>query len=373
MRLQACVFLAVLLMSPLLSAQGVAPSADALPDGDRAASPAVDRASRLPELPAWSPSDYEGVKMGEIVPGESFFGLSTVDPEATIEPLVVDLPEDVEPQTVPEEDTVVSAEIMADYFLPGKEGRPVKSTFLVDPQNLLSRQEFRDRASFLNYHSDESGIDIVVYLFDAQQELPENYDIDKVLEDELKAHEPVALVYYHLGAPERAELRMSAEIRAVISQDEQDRALRAAITEAFEKTDEALQVDGFLIELSTRLYWIERELEIAGTQDQSAEVTLAEDAVLPENGDPEDSSQVFALSFLLSLGCVTICTGGWLVWSRIARRKKYYFPEVDEDRVFGAPHAGGVGAVVSFRDPQQPPSRQRNQEVSGTSIGSLNR
>ncbi len=66
MRLQACVFLAVLLMSHLLSAQGIAPSADALPDSDRAASPAVDRASRLPELPAWSPSDYEGVKNGAV-------------------------------------------------------------------------------------------------------------------------------------------------------------------------------------------------------------------------------------------------------------------------------------------------------------------
>ena len=139
------------------------------------------RKSRLPALPVWSPSDYEKVKRGEIVAGQNFFAPVPVDPDAKIEPPVVELPEPVEESPQPEEaETAISAEHMAEYFREiSRDGRG-EPIFLSDPQDLLSQQEFRDRESFLHYHSSESNIDMFVYLFDQRQEFPADTDIQAV-------------------------------------------------------------------------------------------------------------------------------------------------------------------------------------------------
>ena len=368
MRLGFCLCLFALVVQSPLGAQSAGPSDGAKTDSGQAEASREKLSSRLPELPVWSPSDYEGVKKGEIVAGENFFGQVTVDPEATIEPPVVDLPEDVEPlpEQLDQNELVLSSEQMAAYFRSAPEEPPGEVALLKDPQDLLSQQEFRDCASFLSYHSNESEIDIVLYLFDERQELPEEYNIDKVHQvygELFKDSGPVVSVYFHLGAPNRAQLMMSPEIRAVIPQDEQERALRASIVEAFEKTDEALQLDSFLGELSTRLYWIERELEIAGLQEKIAGVQPVEDFEVPESSLEAGSFWVAARAGVILL----VGLGGFIVgvfaWRWNLRQRKYYFPEVDDERVFGAPHAAGAGAVVTFVDPHLPPSRQRHQEA----------
>ena len=368
MRLGFCLCLFPLVVQSPLGAQSAGPSDDTKPDRGQAEASREKLSSRLPELPVWSPSDYEGVKKGEIVAGENFFGQATVDPEATIEPPVLDLPEDVEPppEQLDQNELLLSSEQMTAYFRAAPEESLGEVALLKDPQDLLSQQEFRDCASFLSYHANESEIDIVLYLFDERQELPEEYSIDKVHQldrDFFKDSGPVVSVYFHLGDPNRAQLMMSPEIRAVIPQDEQERALRASIVEAFEKTDEALQLDSFLGELSTRLYWIERELEIAGLQEKIAGVQPVEDFEVPESSLEAGSFWVAARAGLILL----VGLGGFIVgvfaWRWNLRQRKYYFPEVDDERVFGAPHAAGAGAVVTFADPHLPPSRQRHQEA----------
>ena len=368
MRLGVCLCLFPLVVQSPLGAQSAEPSDVTKPESGQAEASREKLSSRLPELPVWSPSDYEGVKKGEIVAGENFFGQANVDPEATIEPPVVDLPEDVEPLPEPldQNELVLSSEQMAAYFRSAPEDPLGEVALLKDPQDLLSQQEFRDCASFLAYHSKESEIDIVLYLFDERQELPEEYNIEKVPQlygDLFKGSGPVVSVYFHLGAPNRAQLMMSAEIRAVIPQEEEERALRASIVEAFEKTDEALQLDSFLGELSTRLYWIERELEIAGLQKKIAGVQPVEDFEVPESGLESGNFWVAVragLILLVGLGGLIV---GVFAWRWNLTQRKYYFPEVDDERVFGAPHAAGAGVVVTFADPHLPPSRQRHQEA----------
>lgn len=370
LRTRLCV-LPFALLSPL-GAQSADPSVGAKPGGSQAGLSAENLNSRLPELPVWSPDDYEGVKKGEIVAGENFFGQATVDPEATIEPPIVNLPEDEPlPEQKEQDEVVLSSEQMEAYFLPATERLKGEADLLVDPQNLLSQQEFRDCASFLNYHSNESEVDIVLYLFDELQDLPEEYGIETVhqlYEDPAKELGPVVFVYFYLGAPNRAQLMMSPEIRAVIPQDEQERALRAAIAEAFEKTDEALQLDSFLGELSTRLYWIERELEMAGVQEKMTGVLPAVDPLVSERTLEGDGFWIMVRTGLIVLAGLVVFAAVWAVLRWTTRRRKYYFPEVDDERVFGAPHAAGAGAVVSFGDPHLPPSRQRYHEAGFDSL-----
>ncbi|MFP6898862.1 MAG: hypothetical protein VCA38_19885 [Roseibacillus sp.] len=318
--------------------------------------------TKLPPLPAWSNSDSEKLKRGELVAGQDFFG-----PPPVITPGdLPDIPEGALPKPVIEEprrdedEIEIAPEFLARYFeaIPtDADGEPLS---LVDPQELLARQEFRDRESFLKYHSGESRIDMFVYLFDARQELPDDLTIEAVYEDLYASLGPTAVIFYHLGEPERAQFLLSREIRAVVSEDEQKRALRAAVEEAFEKSDVAYQLDNFLVELSIRLYWIERELAGAETRPES-EAEIEEGALASSPPKEDKVPRVIGRALLF----VAIMTGvgllGWLGHYLTARRIRHFFPEVETGPLLGAPHAAGVGAVVSFSSATLPPSQQRDQ------------
>lgn len=319
------------------------------------------RSEKLPPLPAWSPSDFEKVEKGEIVPGEDFFGTGE-RPEQGGSPAVV--PDGSLPEAPPEEEseefaTEISRVHLIGYF------QAFPKSYLIDPQELLAQQEFSDRESFLNYHAGESGIDLFVYLFDARQELPGEHTIRSVYEDHFTGSGPVALVFYYLGMAERSELLLSADIRAAVSEDEQNRALRASVQEAFEKSDVAYQLDNFLVELSIRLYWIEREL--AGLRGPG-NGTGAGDALAPVAGaapgavSAGDRTRSLIQAAVIWVSCLAAIGGlGWLIYYLADRRIRYIFPEVESGPLLGAPHAAGVGAVISFSSAQIPPSKQRDQ------------
>ncbi len=329
--------------------------------GDPAAEAEKSRASSLPELPVWSPSDFDKLRKGEIVAGRDFFAPAPVDPDATIEPFpleeVVDQPTEI---PVPEVDeTVIPSEFLTEYFEEMErtpEGDPV---FLTDPQDLLSQQETRDRESFLRYHAGDSNVDLFVYLFDGRQELPAGTSADEIYQNLLEGDDPVAVVFYYLGAPGRTKVYLSQDIQAVISEDEQKRALQAAIGEAFEKSDAASQLDNFLIELSIRLYWIERELKTAApAQIAGSELDAATEVIWEAEGESGwPVGRVVKLGVLMgALGVLVLS-----VWSYLGSRRTYHFPEVDCSPLMGAPHAAGVGAVISFSNSRIPPSKQREQ------------
>jgi hypothetical protein len=329
------------------------------PEGEKAEEKLV---RQLPALPLWSMTDRERVKRGEIIVGQDFFGKQEdIKPGTLPETVENGLPESVveEPEPEPEENvTEIPPEILETYFeaIPSDaEGAP---EFLMDPQELLGQQERRDRESFLKYHSGESKVDMFVYLFDERQELPEEITIEAVYDDLYARRGPTALIFYHLGKPDRAQFFLSNDIRAVVSEDEQNRALRAAVQEAFEKSDVAYQLDNFLVELSIRLYWIERELAGVGKPKPSRD---GRDVLEARVASSEDRTRGLIGRALLF---VAIMTGvgllGWLGCYYTERRVRYLFPEVDIGPLLGAPHAAGVGAVVSFSSAQLPPSQQRD-------------
>jgi hypothetical protein len=315
---------------------------------------------QLPALPVWSMTDSERVKKGEIVAGQDFFGKQEdIQPGTLPETVESALPEPEEEEPEPEENvTEIPPEILKTYFeaiASDAEGAPV---FLRDPQELLSQQERRDRESFLKYHSGESKVDMFVYLFDERQELPEEITIEAVYDDLYARRGPTALIFYHLGKPDRAQFFLGNDIRAVVSEDEQNRALRAAVQEAFEKSDMAYQLHNFLVELSIRLYWIQRELAGVGKLKPSRGGRDVLEARVASTDDRPHGLSGRALLFVAMMTAVGLL--GWLGYYCTERRVRYLFPEVETGALMGAPHAAGVGAVISFSSAQLPPSQQRD-------------
>jgi hypothetical protein len=249
----------------------------------------------------------------------------------------------------------VPEEYMADYF----ERRP--DSFLVDPQKLLGRQESRDRVAFLRYHAEDSAVDLYFYLFDGTQEIPSEVRVEEMVERLFGDGKPAAVVFYFMGAPQRSELWLSPSLTGKASAADRQRALQSSVAEALEKADPVDQLDRFSVQMSIRLYWIEKAF--GGRAEDAGPMV-----VLPAKPAPVSKmkrwepwlqeARKWALPAAVVGGIVVF---GWLALWLLGARARYRFPEIEVAPRLGGEHGAGVGAVITFGNPGLPPSFQREQ------------
>ncbi len=317
----------------------------------------------------WTDGDSQALEKGEISVGYYLLGL----PSRASQDYFPQLPnvalELLEPEIYEEPDQIdrswISKEALLEYFAK----KPKQE--LIDPQGLLSRQAYTDREAFLTYHRRDSNIPIFIYLFDGPQEVPVGYDVEGQLKSQLAGQGPALLAYYFLGRPDKSKVAMSPSLRQSLSLLEYQRILESAISEASEKSDPIDQLEGFSVQLSIRMYWIERAMREAA----ESEATLPGlSTVLPSiqaknvTAKPEQKKQkvIFLLKQYrshIAAGAIILLAGiaGWFARKLNQKKKRYYLPESDLHRRLDAPYAAGVGAVLHFRSPQIPPSSQREQ------------
>ncbi|MDE0825334.1 MAG: hypothetical protein OSA48_00830 [Akkermansiaceae bacterium] len=321
-----------------------------------------DEILEWPTLPEWSEGDLEKLKTGEIVPGREL--LKELTGELTLPPLPETPEEELPPEPDPEEEVVeVDPTVIEEQFLEPYFGR-TPASFLIDPQETLARQEYRDRESFLAHHAGDSEVNLYVYLFDAEQQLPEGATIETVFDEHHARSGPTAVVFYFLGRPERSLIALSESIRTVVSQEDRERALRVSIQEAYEKSDPSHQLENFSVELSIRLYWFEKAMAIPGGVEPEEDEALTANETLPPITLPMPESEALKLLTKSLWAVIVVVFTVVITWvgRLIARRRlRHVFPEVEIEPMLGAPHAAGVGAVVSFSSSQLPPSQQRDQ------------
>jgi len=328
----------------------------------------VETDAPVPErlvLPSWTEEDLEELASGRLVPGSSLLGdialsLLNSDNEEVIEldPAVRDLPDEE-----PEEEqwsTRIDEQFLGPYFHEMPRG------YLNDPQSLLTTQEFRDREGFLNYHARDTDIDLYVYLFDGLQEIPPEESIGSVVRSHIDQDKPVAVVFYFLGMPEKSQLAFSEKVTESVSQDEQNKVLRMAVEEAFEKSDPSSQLESFSIQLSIRLYWLEKVVARGpSAMTEGSPFVLPETRVIAQEkkgfwGEMRESPVLF---YSIIVGGFTLMAivlgllGRWLV----DRKRVYIFPDAVGNALLDAPYAPGVGGVISFASVTESPSSQKTE------------
>lgn len=301
-----------------------------------------------PPLPSWTGKEHEAKSS---IP-EALLADEPAIPDA--EPLALEPPLPGEITEDPAPMVEVAGKFLPAYFAE----RP--KNFLVDPQNLLSPADYRDRLAFLNYHASDSTIDLFVYIFGGDQEIPGNVRQEELIERFFDAGRPAAVVYYYMGSPQRSVVRLSPAIAGPVSAAEQRRALESSVMQAFEKSKPSEQIERFLVQMSIRIYWMERI--IAGEP-------------LPSGGpvsQPEVNTTGKSAKFLwlralaikytvpaaVLLG-VLLAAIGIQQWLRL--RGRYRFPEFEVEPRLGGAHAAGIGAVISFASAALPPASQRDQ------------
>jgi hypothetical protein len=257
------------------------------------------------------------------------------------------------------EDLKPSPEI-AEKFLPAYFAERPKN-FLVDPQGLLSSIDYRDRLGFLNYHASDSSIDLFVYVMGGDQEIPSAVREEEMIERLFNTGRPAAIVYYFLGAPQRSVFYLSPSLTDSVSAAEQRRAVESSVMQAFEKTKPSEQFEKFLVQMSIRLYWMERILAGESATGSNLPVIPATSKALAHSADMLWISALAlkcAIPAAILLGAF-LTAFGFNHWLRL--RARYHFPEFEVEPRLGGTHAAGVGAVISFANAALPPASQRDQ------------
>ncbi|MBK1882215.1 hypothetical protein JIN85_07305 [Luteolibacter pohnpeiensis] len=316
-------------------------------------------------LPRWLDGEREqAIKDGWIAGDQILNHGLAADPELEMSLLDSLKPVDVAPPTpedLAESDAPldpVPNEFLDAYF----ENRPTQ--FLIDPQGLLNADESASQLGFLKYHAGDSAIDLFVYVFGKIQEIPSEVRSEEFVERLFSTGRPAAVVFYYLGDPQRSEMALSPELSGKIALPEQRRAMESSVLKTMAKDDPAAQLKAFTMQMSIRLYWMERTLEGNFTPATPA---VAEVSPVPEKPVSarvvlEENVVKFLKDWGPVAGCVLFVAIGVLVLAiHWRRRAQFVFADLDAEPRLGASHAAGVGAVISFASANLPPARQRDQ------------
>lgn len=315
-----------------------------------------------PCLPAWTAKEQAELENAGWIPGAILLTDEPIpdEPEKPAEnPLEVEQPR---PEEIAE-DLKPSPEI-AEKFMPAYFAeRP--ENFLIDPQGLLSPSDYRDRLAFLNYHASDSSIDLFIYVMGGEQTIPSEVREEELIERFFTEGRPAVVVYYYLGAPQRSVVYLSPSITDSVSAAEQRRALESSVMQAFQKIDPSEQIERFLVQMSIRIYWMERMLAGETTASDTLPPAPVHAVSKRQSLDKsagflwvQDLARRAAVPAALVAG-IFLTVFGFVHWLRI--RARYRFPEFEVEPRLGGAHAAGVGAVISFSSAALPPASQREQ------------
>lgn len=327
--------------------------------------PATHAARNDPSLPSWSEEERKQLEESGWVPGALLLADDPPPEEnAKPEPNPLDAekptPEELA-EAAAEPTTEIPEKFLSEYF----DQRP--ASFLIDPQKLLDTQDSRDRLAFLTSHAGDSAIDLFVYVFGRDQDIPGEVREEELIERFFATGRPAMVVYYHLAQPQRSVLYLSPALTDTISAAEQRRALTSSVMQALEKADSAGQFEAFVVQMAIRIYWMERMIHGEPSPEEATVQRAHAGAEKKLRKAPALAERLATVlpvlrPYFLPAGVLTatlaLALGGLWWWNR---RVTFRLPEFEIEPRLGGHHAAGIGAVISFASPTLPPASQRQQ------------
>ena len=334
-------------------------------------------AQALSSLPAWSAQDLVLLEQGELIPGQALLTKEGVAVEKLIDPwrnereaaepdLDPEVSRVIEPAPeLPDSEPLLDArgaltdDVLRRYF----DRHP--EHFLVDSQQILSRQEWRDVNFILEEHRDVSPLPVYVFVFGENQKIPEAYAPEIVFDENFGGTgEACVMVYYYFGAPERSSLHLGGGMLEEVELWKKRELLSNSRMKARDKSAPLSQLEDFIGQISMRLYWVEEEFQQKERQRLAAlkvEEVAQKDRPLSFVEHLEKwlpSMEGVFPKVAIVAGFISFVGFGWILW---VRKRKFLFPEVESLARLGGENGAGFGGVLSFKDPLVPPSEQREQ------------
>jgi hypothetical protein len=285
--------------------------------------------------------------------------LAEDDPALVIPTLIFEPPTAAEVAEDFKQHPEIPAKFLPAYFAE----RP--SSYLVDPQALLSPTDYQARLASLDYHASDSTIDLFVYILAGDQEIPSDIHEEELIERFFSTGRPATLIFYYLGAPQRSAVYLSPILADTVSPAEQRQMLESGIIQALEMTTPSEQFEKFLVQTFRRTYSLERLISGEASAPQTLLTTTLPTSLSKRRPLPSAKFQhakdlairyAEPAAILLGVCLALILLGHWL-----RHRACYRFPEFEVEPRLGGSHAAGIGAVISFTSAAIPPASQRSQ------------
>jgi hypothetical protein len=245
---------------------------------------------------------------------------------------------------------LVRVEISGEYAGAYFDAAPAEG--LVDPQLLLSEFKRYDLEELLTYHEQESPYLIRILLFEGGQELPDGVTL-RSLHDDWYGDEPVALLAYFMGQPDRAVVEFGRLARDGVSGTALEGVLESSVEQALVVENDFHQLERFGMELSVQLYWLERQLGLEAPAPARGDEMAAAKAAVGDGWwhDPVAMLEPVPRWAWIGGGSLLplVLVGGMVrVLRRSGGSRGYLFPDYEIEPRLGGEHSGGGHGLMSF-------------------------
>jgi len=225
--------------------------------------------------------------------------------------------------------------------------------YLIDPDQLVPEIQNHDMLRLLGFHAQDARIKLYVLVIGHDQKLPEGADLEKFASGSLLQSD-ACLVVYPLGEPWRTRLFVSRSIHNQISTEFLSETIQACLKESLQTSNVHDQLRRYTIHLSTRLFWLQKALGTAPSQETGTGQALAEFA--PASKAPAMLSPaglmppaVWSATSVLLLGLTSIAGRQWLRRIRLRRQHRIWMlAEPDTVPRLGGAFTGGGGAMIRY-------------------------
>jgi hypothetical protein len=227
---------------------------------------------------------------------------------------------------------------------------------LIDPQNLVPEVTRGDLERLLTFHAGESSIRLYVLILDADQKLPDSFDLTRLAFGALN-RQPSCLAVYPLGEPWRTRLMLSQSVHTVATSAGLADMAADCIRDAQQAEEEGAQLQRYAVRLSTRLFWLQKSLTNMPVKTATSTPRLLE--VVGQDSKPVPSATAIDVRWWLALASATLALLTLVVILMFKRkpatRRKslhshtWILPEPETNTRLGGAFSGGAGAVASFK------------------------
>jgi hypothetical protein len=144
-----------------------------------------------------------------------------------------------------------------------------------------------------------------------------------------------------------------------VGRAESARARQSAVNQASVKSQAVDQLDGFCVQMSIRIYWMEKALEAGVIAPPEAEPQAKPEPIHKKYAEMIARWwREWKVPFSITIA-VLLVGGCFSHWRR--SRRKYRLPVFPVAARLGGTQAAGVGAVISFAHANRPAVAQREQ------------
>lgn len=225
--------------------------------------------------------------------------------------------------------------------------------YLIDPAVLISEVHQQDLTRFLEFHANDALVKLHVLILGPDQKLPADANLDAIGSGSL-AKGTACLVVYPLGEPWRARLFLSKTVHDHVSSEFMKETAHACVVEAMQNSDVHDQLRSYAVELSTRLFWLQKALGPSPERPTAGHplAEISSDSPALSLARPQTS----LLATAGTLGGVMIL--GFLSrplfrrlrqWRRLRLQNRVWLlPEVETVPRLGGAFAGGGGGMLCY-------------------------